>query len=306
MTTYAELSVTCAVCGVVSKQTVLRSTNSFGSPDLDLRPPEMQRSTMNAWVQCCPSCGYCSTDLAEADAGTAETVRGDHYRQALADTGLPELARQFWCRSLLVERAGLGAAAADAAVWAAWECDDMRNEAGAARCRNRAIELLQRWLSDPSDAADAEKVETAGARLVDLLRRAGHFERAIAEARLLAAKTTNATIQHVAAFQERLCAAGDVKARTVREAMPGEPSEEARAAETHSKARASLDAAEARQKLEAQRMAALWQRIRDDGWTCTHCGATGLAEHDFRLSKGKVDAIICRSCAWPQALPAEA
>lgn len=37
----------CAVCGKESEQITLASTNTFGSPDLDLRPPEMKRSTMS-------------------------------------------------------------------------------------------------------------------------------------------------------------------------------------------------------------------------------------------------------------------
>ena len=50
MTTLDERTSTCAICGGRSKQTVVASTNARGSPDLDLRPPEMQRSTMPYWV----------------------------------------------------------------------------------------------------------------------------------------------------------------------------------------------------------------------------------------------------------------
>jgi hypothetical protein len=41
MTTMIEKAVECSICGEKSNHTVIRSTNSFGSHDLDRRPPEM-------------------------------------------------------------------------------------------------------------------------------------------------------------------------------------------------------------------------------------------------------------------------
>ncbi|MBR4908658.1 MAG: hypothetical protein IKZ43_06585 [Acidaminococcaceae bacterium] len=46
MTTMFRQKYKCAVCGAEQEFYGIASTNSFGSPDLDLRPPEMQRSTM--------------------------------------------------------------------------------------------------------------------------------------------------------------------------------------------------------------------------------------------------------------------
>ena len=47
-TTLGRIDVTCTVCSAKSEQTVIGSTNAFGAPDLDLRPPEMQRSKCSA------------------------------------------------------------------------------------------------------------------------------------------------------------------------------------------------------------------------------------------------------------------
>ena len=58
MTTFLQEKLTCVICGSTSKHEMLGSTNTYGSPDLDLRPPEMHRSTMDYWVQECPFCGY--------------------------------------------------------------------------------------------------------------------------------------------------------------------------------------------------------------------------------------------------------
>ena len=56
--------MTCAVCGAPSTQTVVSSASAFGASDLDTRPPEMVRSGLRYEVQECPSCGYCSENIA--------------------------------------------------------------------------------------------------------------------------------------------------------------------------------------------------------------------------------------------------
>ena len=72
MSTFFEETKCCVICNKLSEQTQIGSTNSFGSCDLDLRPPEMQRSTMCHWIEVCPYCGYVanniSMELDESDA----------------------------------------------------------------------------------------------------------------------------------------------------------------------------------------------------------------------------------------------
>ncbi len=72
MTRIFEQEVECCVCQEKSKHMIIGSTNSFGSPDLDTRPPEMKRSTLSLWIQRCPSCGYSSPDLSDCEAHIAE------------------------------------------------------------------------------------------------------------------------------------------------------------------------------------------------------------------------------------------
>ena len=43
MTSFTEIIEKCGICGTFTKHMVMLSTNSFGSPDLDLRPPGMER-----------------------------------------------------------------------------------------------------------------------------------------------------------------------------------------------------------------------------------------------------------------------
>ncbi|MCB0307284.1 MAG: hypothetical protein KDI38_26210 [Calditrichaeota bacterium] len=46
MTTFDQQSIPCAVCGEESRHQILLSSNQLGSPDLDLRPAKMLRSTI--------------------------------------------------------------------------------------------------------------------------------------------------------------------------------------------------------------------------------------------------------------------
>lgn len=54
MTTMYEEDFESYVCGTKSNHMAIGSTNSFGSPDLDTRPPEMARSTIYQFIQRCP------------------------------------------------------------------------------------------------------------------------------------------------------------------------------------------------------------------------------------------------------------
>src|SRR5689334_17370242 len=74
MTSYYPRQVICSVCGTSSRQEVLTSTNCIGSPDLDLRPPQMKRSTMDRWLHECPNCGFVSGDLTKAEQGIHEIL----------------------------------------------------------------------------------------------------------------------------------------------------------------------------------------------------------------------------------------
>ncbi len=53
MITIRDEEQICAMCGAKSTHRGIMSTNAFGSPDLDLRPPEMERSTMGSILRGC-------------------------------------------------------------------------------------------------------------------------------------------------------------------------------------------------------------------------------------------------------------
>jgi hypothetical protein len=174
MTTIFPHEATCFVCGTQSTHPVLGSTNEFGSRDLDLRPAPMKRSTMEMWVQRCPSCGYCAGSIAAGPDVAKQIVRSSAYLAQLADSAYPALARQFLCCSLILAGSAEEAAAGDAALHAAWVCDDAGADTAAAACRLKAIGHFQSGRSQGKWWPDNAAAESL--LLADLHRRRGQFE----------------------------------------------------------------------------------------------------------------------------------
>jgi hypothetical protein len=218
MTTFFTTTKRCGNCGAEDRYQELGSSNSFGSPDLDQRPPGMMRDTLSLGVQRCGACGYCDEDVAKVRQGSGAVVAGAEYRRLLEDPALPELARMFRCKALLELEDGDCLAAAWALIHAAWACDDEDAMAQAAACRRAAVEAVLRaeglgkhLYEDLPDATTA--------MLVDLLRRAGDLDEARA---LLAARRggiTDDAIARILDFHAALIDKGDAGRHTLKEAL---------------------------------------------------------------------------------------
>lgn len=215
MTTYFKDPQTCAVCGDLVQCSVLGSTNSFGSPDLDLRPAEMERSTMDVWLQECPKCHFVNGNLEHALPNAKAVLASSEYQRIVGDTETPELARRFARYALLnaddSEKAGV------ALIRSAWVCDDDGATERAITYRSQAADLL----SSLQPFEDDEERATLGIILVDVLRRALRFSQAKALAgTLLSLKSvsTNPIIGAVLDYQTRLCELRDAGCHTVADA----------------------------------------------------------------------------------------
>lgn len=215
MTSYADEDQTCAQCGHVTGCQVLMSTNTMGGPDLDLRPAEMQRSTMIAWLQECPRCRFVNGNLSDSIDGARAIIDSDEYQATLTDTDVPELALRFVRDSLL--HSDDRATAGDSLLRAAWVCDDHGTSEQAASFRNRAANLLL----ELRPFADDDEQVTLGTALVDILRRASRPADAKELATTLLGSQTaanNDIISNVLGFQIRLCDEGDDSCHTIGEA----------------------------------------------------------------------------------------
>lgn len=207
MTTVYFENVICGNCGISSEQTILVSTNSFGSADLDLRPPEMARSTMHAWLQMCPQCLYCAPDLASLDVD-ARLVDSTEYLARVRNSSFPELARRFLAWAFVCETFSI-LDAANSYRHAAWVCDDAGLTNQAVDCRLQACAAYEKLR--PLDTS--ESGVTQGVILVDLLRRCGEFVLAASECRsLLGSRLLVGELRDVLEFQLNLIEAADIEA----------------------------------------------------------------------------------------------
>lgn len=160
--------VRCAVCGGESSQLQMASTNTRGAPDLDTRPPEMLRSTLQHWVRECPHCRYAAPDIAApAPEKVPALVRGGVYQA---------IGCKFQRHSWLLAELGHYADAGWTSLHAAWMADDSSDLVAARLCRRRAIELWKRGKQHGQNFMDSTEQEFA--LVVDVLRRQGEFAEA--------------------------------------------------------------------------------------------------------------------------------
>jgi hypothetical protein len=173
-----SLPVTCGLCGSPSDQGVSPAAvqDSRQPPDLDTRPAEPVRSTIQYWMQCCPECGYCASDISTIHESAAELIATDDYQRRLLDSSLPETTRRFLCHALILEQVKQYADAGWTALHAAWAADDAADPLAAQSARKLALQYWQHGKRHGQAFGDlAEEFILAA----DVGRRAGQFEEAL-------------------------------------------------------------------------------------------------------------------------------
>ena len=216
MTTYLQQIQVCCLCGTENACTVLGSTNSMGSPDLDLRPPPMERDTMKEWFQECKSCRYVSVDLALEMKNAQSIVDSDEYQALLADSELPEIARRFALCALLNSHDRC--IAGTALLRSAWVCDDEAQADLAKSFRSQSADMLKKL--QPFE--DDEEQATVGTMLIDVLRRSERFDEAAKMAnQLLKFKAVKRSdvMMAVVKYQLTLCESGSSVCHQIEEAI---------------------------------------------------------------------------------------
>ena len=140
MTTHFKKTIQCNVCGAENEYTCIGSTNTFGSQDLDTRPPEMQRSTIVASVQRCPFCGYCASEVDISCPEARTVVNTKEYKEQLNNPSYPDLANSFLCGAIVDRESRELAVATLALMRAAWACDDSGHVDQARVCRRKSAD----------------------------------------------------------------------------------------------------------------------------------------------------------------------
>jgi hypothetical protein len=213
MTIMSDTLKKCSVCGMVSKQPYLNSTDACGAPDLDTRPPEPMRATLKVG-QRCPSCGYCARDLENKSPSASRVVNHPTYRRQLENRINPELVNTFICRAIIARADKEMENSAWALIQATWACDDEGTREQAVECRRVASEfILKFWQSfqGPEDI----KIAIA----VDLLRRAGKFREALNLITDKEASIQEAPFHKALKYQKVLIEKRDMERHTMEEAV---------------------------------------------------------------------------------------
>lgn len=159
------------------------------APDLDGRPGEPTRSTLAHWIATCRRCRASAPDLSALPPAAAAAIATESYRT---------LNSPFLRWAALCEAAGQREQAGDATLQAAWAADDAPDSGDAAALRLQAVAL---W-GEPDEPG-------AVLRQVDVLRRAGAFDRAGALAARLDPGSLDESSAAILRFQQDRIAARD-------------------------------------------------------------------------------------------------
>ena len=140
MTTYNFVTRNCSNCSHSNTVQILTSTNAMGSYDLDLRPPPMQRFTMDSWIEICENCGFVWHDLGD------QKIDKNIIQDVMTSEQWIYLSSKEFILSLNFEKYALMCIAlagakeeALAYKYAAWAADDEFNEVKATVYRLKAV-----------------------------------------------------------------------------------------------------------------------------------------------------------------------
>lgn len=213
-----SVNIKCGNCGCEHEYMDWASTHSFGSPDLDTRPSEDYRFTLNQLlVKKCNNCGYCSSDIEKVQENTEQIVTSQKYQEQLNNKQFPDKANEFLCKSIILESNYEIEEAAWASLHAAWNCDDNDKYIQGKYCRNRAIDLFQ--LSNASASLKFEKDGEYPVLLIDLLRKTENFDKALTLCNIRLQKEDDELIIKILHFQNQLIEVQDVKTYKIEDAI---------------------------------------------------------------------------------------
>ena len=202
MTTLFRMEQKCGCCGKKVQVTQIGSTNACGPMDLDLRPPEMERSAMFYGMHYCPFCGYAAWNL------SAKIEPTDELKKLLSEK--IDLQDNVLCFERAAEIAVLKGAEPDKVnrlyLCAAWCADDRDDKAKAKSLRQKIL----------ANTVLAGRMKTGRLlQLLDIARRAedkDFTEKLLARLRR---RKLEPLLEKIVQFQKHLLEKNDTAAYTV-------------------------------------------------------------------------------------------
>lgn len=176
MTLINEIEMKCSVCAKTSRQPVLLSSNQMGYQDLDTRPSEMYRHTMETWVLECPHCGYVATSLDDDLIISSDYLKSEEYKTCGGIEFQSNLAEKFYKQYLIENEKFEDIHAFFGLMHCAWACDDAKDWQNSKLARQTAIRTVNKIIkSKEKDITDLIVMKA------DLLRRTCEFDQLIKE-----------------------------------------------------------------------------------------------------------------------------
>jgi len=145
----------------------------------------------------------------------SKTVNSQDYQDRLNDSKLPQLANAFLCYSMLKENDNDYATAAEAAIHAAWICDDNHLIRGAKQCRQRTIDMWRQAMRKGQSLG--KQIGAEESLIVDLLRRSKQFAEAQATCIEGLEKKPGKYIRDILLFQQKLITNLDIDCHCIDE-----------------------------------------------------------------------------------------
>jgi hypothetical protein len=163
----------------------------------------------------CPSCGYCSYNVAEFDNRLRPVIEGVAYRSQLADPRCPERASTFICAGMLAEAAGRHADAGWTYLSAAWVLDGEGKGELARAWHGKAADTFVALLGEGQFFGEQPGPPFAGHPgafeiiVTDCLRRAGRWTEALQVIERGLSESNDDLIHKILARQRVLIQRGD-------------------------------------------------------------------------------------------------
>ena len=211
MSSLIQITKKCAVCGCEHTFTIVKSTNSLGHMDLDIRPAGMKRSTLLYEIQYCEHCHYANSDISEKPTWFDEKVLSSNaYLAVVNNSELDTVAKSFLLSGYLNAAGGQFKEAGILSLKAAWIFDDKNEVQNAIRARSKASKYLLNYVNQKEDINTATMV-------VDINRRMGEFDAAREAAVQLLGFGATGLLEKILQFEIALIDAKDSECHTVGE-----------------------------------------------------------------------------------------